>query len=119
MPPSTGESTDPCMSSPALSYGDEPKTPLVPKEPTPPVSQEQPELFDYDEDYQGLAYGRGPRGDPVFFEEPRRVPRPIATPEQPQRLNYLRAPPRPPRQPQFESRLMPTRRSERTRVPST
>ena len=49
-PPSTGESTNPCESSPALSYGDEPKTPPVPREPTPPVSQEQPELFDYDED---------------------------------------------------------------------
>ena len=74
-PPSTGKSTDPRMSSAALSYGDEPKTPPVPREPTPPVSQEQPELFDYDEDYKGLAYGRGPLGDPI------RVPRPFATPE--------------------------------------
>ena len=82
-PPSTGESTDPRMSSLALSYGDEPKTPPVPKEPTPPVSQKQPELFDYDEDYQGLAYGRGPLGDPAFFQDPRRVPRPMATPERP------------------------------------
>ena len=81
VPPSTGGSTDPRVSLLALSYGDEPKTPPVPKEPTPPVSQEQPELFDYDEDYHGLAYGRGPNGDPAFFRDPIRVPRPMATPE--------------------------------------
>ena len=69
-PPSTRESKDSHVSSPALSYGDEPKTPPVPREPTPPVSQEQPELFDYDEDYHSLAYGRGPNGEPAFFKDP-------------------------------------------------
>ena len=113
-PPSTGESTDPHM-----SYGDEQKTPPVPREPTPPVPQEQPELFDYDEDYSGLAFGRGADGGPAFFGEPRRVPRPMATPEWPQQLNFPRAPPHPPRQPQFESGPMPTRQSERTRVPAS
>ena len=83
VPPSTTESTDPRMSSPALSYGDKPKTPLVPRELTPPVPQEQPELFDYDEDYKGLAYGRKPNGSPAFFDQPRRVPRLMATPELP------------------------------------
>ena len=117
-PPSTGESTDSRMSSPALSYGDEPKTP-VPKELTPPVSQEQPELFDYDKDYQGLAYGRGRLGDPAFFQDPRRVPRPMATPKQPRQLNYPGAPPCPSRQPQFKSGPMLTRQSKRTRVLTT
>ena len=109
VPPSTEESADPCMSSPALSYGDEPKTPLVPRELTPPVPQEQPELFDYDEDYSGLAYVRTPDSLPAFIGTPRRVPRPMATPERPRQLNFPRASPRPPRQPQFESGLMPTR----------
>ena len=82
-PPSTGESTDPHVSSPALLYSDEPKPPPVPRELTPPVPQEQPELFDYDEDYSGLAFGRGPDGSPAFFKRPRRVLGPMATPEQP------------------------------------
>ena len=80
-PPSTGESADPCMLSPALSYGDEPKTPLVHREPTSPVAQEQPELFDYDEDYTGIPFFLRSDRSPVFFDPPRKVPRPMATPE--------------------------------------
>ena len=80
-PPSTGESTDPRMSSPALSYGDEPKTPPVPRELTPPVAQEQPELFNYDEDYMGLPFFWKADRSPGFLDTPRRVPRPMATPE--------------------------------------
>ena len=75
------------------------------------MPQEQPELFNYDEDYSD--------GSPAFFTDPRRVPRPMATPESPQWLNFPRAPPHPPRQPQFESGPMPTRQLERTRVPAT
>ena len=80
--PSTGESTDPHMSSLALLYGDEPKTPLVPRELTPPVPQEPVELFDYDEDYSGIPWSGTP-DEPHFVMPPRRVPRQMATPEQP------------------------------------
>ena len=38
-------------------------------------------------------------GSPAFFAFPRRVPRPVATPEWPQKLNFPRALPSPPRQP--------------------
>ena len=73
-PPSTGESTDPRVSSLALSYGDEPKTSPVPRELTPPVPQEQPERFDYDEDYQGLPFSWRADQTPLFFDPPSRVP---------------------------------------------
>jgi hypothetical protein len=89
-----------------LSYKSKTPTPPVPREPTPPVPQEPTEYFDYDEDYGKVPY-TWHEGTSRFLFEPDRVPRPFATPQRPQRLNFPEAPPSPSRQPAVEQEQAP------------
>ena len=65
-----------------LSYKTKTPTPPVLREPTPPVPQEPQDIFSYDENYSRVPFSWH-EGEPKFLFEPKRVPRPFATPEHP------------------------------------